>query len=82
MLADGAIRIIARRPAGSGFKLSGSARASTDHERVRPLLHVDEDGRIVEASCTCQSFARFKLTKGPCEHILALRLAHMRDTKK
>lgn len=74
---EGNIRVIARRPVSSGYKLSGSARSATDAERVRPMLHVDKEGLIVEASCTCKSYHRFKLTKGPCEHILALRLAHM-----
>lgn len=74
---DGNVRIIARRPAPTGFKLSGSARGTIDPERVRPQLHIDKEGRIIEASCTCVMFKKSQLTKGPCEHILALRLAHM-----
>ncbi len=74
---EGNVRIIARRPASTGFKLSGSARGSIDPERVRPQLHLDKEGRIIEASCTCVMFKKSQLTKGPCEHILALRLAHM-----
>jgi hypothetical protein len=75
IVAGGDLRIIARRPVAAGYKLSGSAKA--DGRRVRPLLHVDEQGRIVEGSCTCPFFAKHKLTRGPCAHILALRLAHM-----
>jgi hypothetical protein len=75
---EGNVRIIARRPVTTGFKLSGSARGSIDPERVRPQLHIDKEGRIIEASCTCVMFKKSKLTKGPCEHILALRLAHMK----
>jgi hypothetical protein len=70
------VRIIARRPVSTGFKLSGSA-AGVDGRRVRPLIHVDSDSHIIEASCTCPFARKNKLTKGPCEHILALRLAHM-----
>jgi hypothetical protein len=73
--ADG-IRIIARRPVSTGFKLSGSARGDGG-PRVRPLLHVDPEGHIIEGSCTCTSYKKHQLTHGPCEHILALRLAHM-----
>lgn len=73
---SGAARFTARRPVSTGYKLSGSVRG-TDGKRVRPLLHVDHEGRIVEATCTCQKFKTSKLTKGPCEHMLALRLAHM-----
>ncbi len=70
------VRVIARRPVTTGFKLSGSARGESG-PRVRPLLHVDHEGKIIEASCTCAHFKSHALTKGPCEHVLALRLAHM-----
>ncbi len=70
------VRIIARRPVSTGFKVSGSARGS-DGSRVRPLVELDHDGQIVTATCTCSHFRSHQLTKGPCEHMLALRLAHM-----
>jgi hypothetical protein len=70
------IRVIARRPVTTGFKLSGSARGD-EGPRVRPQLHVDRQGAILEASCTCGYYRSHKLTRGPCAHILALRLAHM-----
>ena len=41
------------------------------------MLHVDHEGRIIEGSCTCRYYHKHQLTRGPCEHILALRLAHM-----
>ncbi|MEM9195086.1 MAG: SWIM zinc finger family protein [Myxococcota bacterium] len=72
----GQARMTARRPSKGGYKLSGSVRG-TDNERVRPLLRVDAEGQIIEATCTCRYFKKYRLTKGPCEHMLALRLAHM-----
>ncbi len=45
--------------------------------RVRPQLHVDGGGQILEGTCTCRQFSSHQLTKGPCEHLLALRLAHL-----
>lgn len=72
----GDVRLTSRRPVATGYKLTGSARGSTA-ERVRPLMHVDPEGRIIEATCTCAEFKKFQLTRGPCAHILALRLAHM-----
>lgn len=79
----GNARIIARRPVSTGFKLSGSvaARPGEDGGRKRPLLHLDHEGAILEATCTCGYFKKHKLTKGPCEHMLALRLAHMERLK-
>lgn len=70
------VRIIARRPVSTGYKLSGSV-LGTKQERVRPQLHVDADGQIIEGNCTCAHFQSKQLTQGPCEHLLALRLAHM-----
>ncbi|MBL8113274.1 MAG: SWIM zinc finger family protein [Acidobacteria bacterium] len=75
------VRVIARRPVTTGYKLSGSARGASG-PRVRPLLHVDYEGQIIEASCTCAHFRSHGLTQGPCEHVLALRLAHMERLAK
>ncbi|HEY0008577.1 MAG TPA: SWIM zinc finger family protein [Tepidisphaeraceae bacterium] len=71
------VRIIARRPMSDGYKLSGSAKGA-DNKRVRPLVHVDPTGQIKSAECTCDLFKKHGLTRGPCQHVLALRLAHMR----
>ena len=70
------VRIIARRPFSDGFKVSGSAR-SPGGPRVRPQITVNHDSEIVEGTCTCAFWSSHKMTKGPCEHLLALRLAHM-----
>jgi hypothetical protein len=71
------VRIIARRPFSGGFKLSGSAKGASG-QRVRPLITVNMKGEIVEGTCTCPFFKSHGLTQGPCEHLLALRLAHMK----
>ncbi|MCC6418458.1 MAG: SWIM zinc finger family protein [Gemmataceae bacterium] len=72
----GNVFLTARRPVSTGYKLTGSAKGG-DGARVRPLVHVDHEGHVVEASCTCGHYKKYKMTRGPCEHILALRLAHM-----
>lgn len=73
---NGDARFTARRPYPGGYKLTGSVRG-TEGERTRPLIDVDDAGRIVTATCTCKHFRTHRLTKGPCEHVLALRYAHM-----
>ena len=73
--ADG-VRIIARRPVASGFKLSGSVRDVLQNGVFRPQLHIGPEGEIIEGLCTCRFYSEHKLTRGPCEHLLALRLAH------
>lgn len=44
-----------------------------------PSLTVDTDERIVTAECTCNWHTQNRLYKGPCEHILALRMQHARQ---
>ena len=41
-----------------------------------PSLQIDRDQRLVEAECSCNWHQQNKLFKGPCEHILALRMQH------
>ncbi len=76
--AAGHIAIIARRPVDSAYKLSGNCALNLQQQaRVRPQLHIANTGEIIAASCTCEAMTRDGLSKGPCEHVLALRLAHM-----
>lgn len=44
-----------------------------------PKVAIDRDERIMDAECTCNWHQQNKLFKGPCEHILALRLHHARS---
>jgi hypothetical protein len=77
IFASGGVLITARRPIPTGgYKVSGSVKG-TNAQRVRPVLSVDAAGRIVEATCSCAYFTKYALTKGPCEHVMALRLGHM-----
>lgn len=41
-------------------------------------LTVDDDERLRRAECDCSFYFRNKLFKGPCEHILAVRMAFSR----
>lgn len=73
----GDVKVIARRPLkDGGHKLSASAKGEQGG-RVRPLIQTDPEGQIVTATCTCPFFKSNQLAKGPCEHMLALRLVHM-----
>ncbi|HBE21155.1 MAG TPA: hypothetical protein DEG17_04180 [Cyanobacteria bacterium UBA11149] len=46
-----------------------------------PSLTVDADERIIQATCTCNWHQQNKLYKGPCEHILALRMQFARQSQ-
>jgi hypothetical protein len=59
--------------------LQGSVEAQD--KTYNPSLTVDIDERIVNAECTCNWHTQNKLYKGPCEHILALRMQHVRQMR-
>jgi hypothetical protein len=46
-----------------------------------PALTIDSDQRLVRAECSCNWHQQNKLYKGPCEHILALRMAYARQQR-
>ena len=47
-------------------------------DRQQPTVTLNPDQRITAGECGCSFHFRNKLRRGPCEHILALRLAHDR----
>lgn len=56
--------------------LRGSVR---DKDKVLlPALTIDRDERITRAECSCNWYLTHKLYKGPCEHMLALRMQQRR----
>lgn len=64
---------------GTGTRLSGEV---VDREAVRsffPSFLLDLEGRVREASCGCPHYRRSGLREGPCEHMIALRLAYARQ---
>ncbi len=72
----GNVRVIACRPVSTGEKVSGSV-LGTGGDRVRPQIHISKEGEIIEGKCSCSLFREHGMTRGPCEHLLALRLAYM-----
>jgi hypothetical protein len=64
---------------GEGTRIHGEV---VDREAVRsffPVFTLDLEGRVKEASCGCPHFRRSGLREGPCEHMIALRLAYARQ---
>jgi hypothetical protein len=56
------------------IRLSGTVKDGK--QKYTPEMVIDRDERMVQASCTCHFYHQNKLYKGPCEHLLALRMAH------
>lgn len=56
----------------AGVKITGTIKQ--ENREYTPLLIIDKDERIAEGSCNCDFYIHNKLYKGPCEHIIALRI--------
>jgi hypothetical protein len=76
ILHGGKVAVSGRALPEGGLELLGRVR----HERtfVEVRVVIDVDARVVTAECGCDYYVRNKLYRGPCEHMLAVRLAHRR----
>ncbi|MEW6736311.1 MAG: SWIM zinc finger family protein, partial [Acidobacteriota bacterium] len=76
-LVQNAVRVANTSRDNDGtLSLQGSVK---DKDKVfNPSLTIDRDERILRADCSCNWHQQNKLYKGPCEHILALRMRHNR----
>ena len=72
----GHVLITARRPSAGGHKVSGSVRGG-DGSKHRAVITVNAQGAVSDATCSCPAATKHGLVHGACEHVLALRLAHM-----
>ena len=72
-LMNKAVKITVRETKQNGvLELKGTVK---EKEKIyEPSLTIDADERITSAVCTCNFFQQNKMFKGPCEHILALRM--------
>ena len=59
---------------GTGVELTGKVIVEEDRRDYRPQILVTEEGNVSKAECTCTLYRTQKLTAGPCEHLIALRL--------
>jgi hypothetical protein len=77
LLSGNSVQSSVRGLPDGGVELSGSIKDGS--RTFRASLTVDADARITRGECECNYFQQNKLFKGPCEHILALR---MHDAKR
>jgi len=64
--------------AGEGVEIHGEVVDKEARRDFPPRFTMDLEGRVSDASCTCPTFRRSALREGPCEHMIALRLAYAR----
>ena len=78
---EGQVRVT-RADAGPNRALTLGGTVAERSKSYTPILTMDGDERIVSASCGCYWHSQNELRQGPCEHLLALRLAHERQRRK
>ncbi|HEY8378809.1 MAG TPA: SWIM zinc finger family protein [Nannocystis sp.] len=77
LVQQGAVTVRTASAGAEGtLTLRGRVRDGT--RTYDPDLVIDRDERLAEATCTCNFYQQNKLYKGPCAHILALRIHHRR----
>ncbi|WP_375444800.1 SWIM zinc finger family protein [uncultured Fibrella sp.] len=75
-VADGKVSLQASQ-LPEGVRLKGSVTSAGNHT-YHPELLIDLDERMAKATCDCAYYGQNKLMNGPCEHMLALRMAYGR----
>jgi hypothetical protein len=70
----GAVKVVREEPLSGARRLVVAKADSTEFEGI-----LDADGVLTKAKCHCTHFRKYGLRKGPCRHLLALRLAGRRD---
>ncbi|HSO34092.1 MAG TPA: SWIM zinc finger family protein [Labilithrix sp.] len=71
------VTVRANASADGTMTLMGNVKEG--RQELHPSLIMDSDGRIVRAECSCNYFQQNQLRKGPCEHMLAIRMQHQRQ---
>lgn len=73
------IRITSRQLAEGAVEVKATIRQR--NRSFEPTLIIDSDQRLFKAECSCNFFQQNKLYKGPCEHMLAARMAFARQNQ-
>jgi hypothetical protein len=73
LVAKKAVNVQAELSPDKLLKLTGTVKHGSTY---MPQLWIDGDERLKNATCGCHFYRQNKLFKGPCEHILAMRMAY------
>lgn len=63
---------------GEGVEIHGEVIDKEARRTYAPHFTIDLEGRVSGAVCSCSTFQRAGLREGPCEHMIALRIAYGR----
>jgi len=79
LLISGKVNSSAQALPNNGLKLTGRVPDGNTHIYDTELI-IDEDQRLIKATCNCRFFKKNKLYKGPCQHILATRMHYSQNS--
>ncbi len=75
LVEAGAVRIESRNVIPTvGTELVGQVEIKADKREFRPTMLIDGEGRVRKADCTCAPIRKHGLRRGPCAHLIGLRL--------
>lgn len=63
---------------GEGTEIHGEIEDKGARRTFAPRFTIDIEGQVRDAWCNCPTYMRSALREGPCEHMLALRVHHVR----
>lgn len=63
---------------GEGTEIHGEIQDKGARRAFAPHFTLDVEGQVRDAWCNCPVYQRSALREGPCEHMLALRVFHVR----
>lgn len=71
-VSAGLVKIVQQNDHDRKMILSGTIMDNA--KSYMPSITIDDDERMIDGSCGCHFYHQNKLYKGPCEHMLALRI--------
>ncbi|QHS58752.1 SWIM zinc finger family protein [Chitinophaga agri] len=74
LMKEGKITCTAQQVPNVGLQVTGNITAA--RRTYHPVIVIDADERMSTAHCDCHDYLTNKLYKGPCEHMLALRMTY------
>lgn len=79
LLVKNVVLVTASQDGQGNLVLQGNIRENS--HMYHTSVTIDQDERMINASCGCNWHQHNKLYKGPCEHLLATRLQYRRQTE-
>ncbi len=82
LVEAGAVRVESRNTIPTvGTEIVGQVNITADKREFRPTMLIDGEGRVRKADCTCAPIRKNGLRRGPCAHLIALRLQIAADRR-